>query len=107
MDEPISSGSAYGLTNAERETIINYNNADATANVYSLNQPMRRRILALAEEYPEDVKITRLEDDSIEAEIPKGWVKIRPPRKLTDEQREALVERGRALAEKYLKNKEM
>lgn len=32
---------------------------------------------------------------------PKSWVKIRPPRRLSDEQKAALAERGRNLYEKY------
>lgn len=38
-----------GLTGYERETIINYNNAEDTANVFTLNQSMRRKMLLLAE----------------------------------------------------------
>ena len=34
----------------------------------------------------------------VEVTFPKKWVKIRPPRKLTEEQRVNAVERGRALA---------
>lgn len=92
-----------GLTSLERETIMTYNNAEGEANVYTLNLAMRRKILQLATEYPDEVKILHQAEDMVEATVPKSWVKIRPPRKLTDEQREALVERGRALAEKYVK----
>lgn len=92
-----------GLTSFERETIMTYNNAEGEANVYTLNLSMRRKILQLATEYPDEVKILHQAEDMVEATVPKSWVKIRPPRKLTDEQREALVERGRALAEKYVK----
>lgn len=93
-------GNGSVLSSEERETIINYNNADKTANCYSLNLTMRRRALELAEEYPDDIHIIMLKDDAVEFTFPKSWVKIRPPRKLTDEQREELVRRGRELYEK-------
>lgn len=54
-------------------------------------------IRRLAEKYPNEVHIISQGDSAIEATLPKSWVKIRPPRQLTDEQREALVQRGREL----------
>ena len=42
-----------------------------------------------SEQYPNDVKITYInEDGSIMAEINKKWFKISPPRKVSDKQRE-------------------
>lgn len=102
MDNNFGNVSSTPLTSIERETIITYNNAEDTANVYSLNLPMLRKIRKLAEDYPDDVKILHQADDMIEATVPKSWVKIRPPRKLSDEQREAMAERGRSLYEHAL-----
>lgn len=89
---------------AEKETIINFNNAEQEASYYTLNLNKRAQILQLAEEYPDDVHIIRQSDDMVEATLPKKWIKIRPPRKLTDEEREIMVERGKKLAE-YAKAK--
>ena len=82
----------------EKETIINFNNAEQNASCYTLNTHKRQMLLNLAEEYPDDVKIISKRDDMVEVTFPKKWVKIRPPRKLTEEQRVNAVERGRALA---------
>lgn len=82
----------------EKETIINFNNAEQNASCYTLNIYKRQMLLNLAEEYPDDVKIISKRDDMVEVTFPKKWVKIRPPRKLTEEQRVNAVERGRALA---------
>lgn len=82
----------------EKETIINFNNAEQNASCYTLNTHKRQMLLNLAEEYPDDVKIISKRDDMGEVTFPKKWVKIRPPRKLTEEQRVNAVERGRALA---------
>lgn len=94
-------GGAGNLTSLERETIITYNNAENTANCFTLSLPVRRRLLQLAKEYPEEVHINKQEEDMIDVDVPKSWVKIRPPRRLSDEQRAALAERGRNLYEKY------
>ncbi len=82
----------------EKETVINFNNAEQNASCYTLNTHKRQILLNLAEEYPDDVKIISKRDDMVEVTFPKKWVKIRPPRKLTEEQRVNAVERGRALA---------
>lgn len=82
----------------EKETVINFNNAEQNASCYTLNTHKRQMLLNLAEEYPDDVKIISKRDDMVEVTFPQKWVKIRPPRKLTEEQRVNAVERGRALA---------
>lgn len=82
----------------EKETVINFNNAEQNASCYTLNTHKRQMLLNLVEEYPDDVKIISKRDDMVEVTFPKKWVKIRPPRKLTEEQRVNAVERGRALA---------
>lgn len=82
----------------EKETVINFNNAEQNASCYTLNTHKRQMLLNLAEEYPDDVKIISKRDDMVEVTFPKKWVKIRPPRKLTEEQRVNAVERGKALA---------
>ena len=82
----------------EKETVINFNNAEQNASCYTLNTHKRQMPLNLAEEYPDEVKIISKRDDMVEVTFPKKWVKIRPPRKLTEEQRVNAVERGRALA---------
>lgn len=101
MEEKKETFAGTPLTAMERETIITYNNAENTANCFTLSLPVRRRLLQLAEEYPDEVHINKQEVDMIDVDIPKSWVKIRPPRRLSDEQKAALAERGRNLYEKY------
>lgn len=43
----------------------------------------------------------------MEADIPKKWVKIKPPRKLTEEQYAELVRRGKELAERQRQAKNL
>lgn len=96
----LSRGTAY-----ERETIINFNNAEKTASYYTLNYGKRQMLLQLAEEYPNDVKIVAQRDDMVEATLPKSWIKVRPPRKMTEEARQKMIERGKALAAKNFHKK--
>lgn len=76
----------------ERETIITFNDAEKKASYYTCNK--------------DAVKITRNKDWCVEVDLPKKWVKIKPPRKLTKEQYAELVRRGKELAERQrqLKN---
>lgn len=51
---------------------------------------LKSKILRLAKEHPNEVKvISRNEDGSMFAHIPINYVKISPPRKVSEEQREA------------------
>lgn len=72
-------GGAGNLTSLERETIITYNNAENTANCFTLSLPVRRRLLQLAEEYPDEVHINKQEEDMIDVESPKAGSKSARP----------------------------
>ena len=84
----------------ERETILTFNDAEKRASYYTCNKARMAQLKKLAKEYPDAVKITRDEDWCVEADLPKKWVKVKPPRKLTEEQYAELVRRGRELAER-------
>ena len=73
----------------ERETIITFNDAEKKASYYTCNKARMEQLKELAKEYPDAVKITRDEDWCMEADMPKKWVKIKPPRKLTEEQKQS------------------
>jgi len=86
-----------GLTRYEMETIINFNEEEATASVYTHNKALRHKLEQLAQERPDDCKLFKVshEDQAVEYYIPKSWVKINPTRILSDEQRAALAENAR------------
>jgi len=81
------------LTNYERETIINFNEAEGMASVYTHNKALRRRLEQLAQERPEECKLFKVTrwGEAVEYYIPKSWIKVSPPRKLhiSEEQRAA------------------
>ena len=75
----------------ERETIINFNEGEPTASVYTHNRALRRRLDELARQRPEDCHVDRVGHGGAAADytIPKAWVKIRPPRVATEVQKAA------------------
>ena len=91
------------LTPAERETVITFDEERKQAVGTTFNPRFLNQLEWLAGERPDDVKFVKHivpEDCARSGEylIPKAWVKIRPPRQLTEEQIEELRQRGRALA---------
>lgn len=85
----------YRLSNPEKETIINFNDAEKTAEIYTCNNGWMRRMDALVKERPGEVCKIGSDEVSATYTVPKKWVKIRPPRILTDEQREEMSKRAR------------
>lgn len=55
---------------------------------------LKSKLFRLAEDHPDEVKILKEnEDGSVFAHIPVSYVKISPPRQISDEQKEAASER--------------
>ena len=81
-------------TSIEHETIINFNEAEATASVYTFNRKLQNKLNKLVGANS-DIKIIYQDDECIEYEVPKSWIRVSPPRQVnyTDEQRAAMVER--------------
>lgn len=87
----------------EQETIISYNEGDKAASVYTHNKALRRKLEKLALERPAECRLTATFCDGRAAdyEVPKGWVKISPARRLSEEQRERLRESAAFARHKY------
>lgn len=86
----------------EQETIINFNEADSTASVYTHNRALIRRLDKLAEERPGDCHREKTSHDgkAVDYIIPKAWVKVKPPRIASEAQKAALA-RARETANKH------
>ena len=86
-------------TNYERETIISFNEAESTANIYTHNGALLRKLEKLAQERPEGGRLEKISRFGPAADytIPKTWVKINPTRILSEAQREALEKARLAL----------
>ena len=88
------------LTNYERETIVNYNEAESTASVYTHSRKLQNKLNKLLNERT-DIKVVKGNDDWTQYEVPKNWIKVSPPRQVnyTDEQKAAMAERLAAARE--------
>ena len=79
------------LTKIERETIINFNEAERTASVYTHNEALKERLLALCRTRPEQVRQTDANRwGGLTFELPKKWLKVSPPHVLSPAQRAVL-----------------
>ena len=89
------------ISNYERETIINYNNEDATATVYTYHKALQNKLNKLVGTNP-NISIVRQDDESVTYVVPKKWIKVQPPRQInyTDEQRAEMAARLASYREK-------
>lgn len=78
------------MTKYESETIINYNDEEATAEYYTCNAANVRRMDLLCEEYPDTFQKTRSDAESAVYRFPKRLISIRRPRVYTEEQRQKM-----------------
>jgi len=76
----------------ERETIINFNEAEATAGIYTHNIALRNKLLKLSQTEPE-LRIIRQSEDMLEVDVPKKWIRVSPPKKLSEETRQKMADR--------------
>lgn len=87
------------LTKYEQETIINYNNEEKTASIFTYDKSLIRKLdKRLAE--MSDMKLIRRGEDFAEYSLPKKWIKVAFPRQCSDEQRAEMAERMKAAREK-------
>lgn len=83
------------LTKYEQETIINYNNEEKTASIFTYDKSLIRKLdKRLAE--ASDIKLIRRGEYFAEYSLPKKWIKVSFPRQYSDEQRAEMAERMRA-----------
>lgn len=83
----------YKLTRYEMETVINFNDAEKIAYISSSQKRIKEQLLKLAEEHPDEVKITKHDAYTVFAEVPKFYIRIRPKRYVSEEQKEAAAKR--------------
>lgn len=68
---------------------------------------LKSKLIRLAEEHPDEVKImAENKDGSLYAHIPVKYIKISPPKKVSDEQKEAASERFKQMWENKRERKE-
>lgn len=88
-----------------KETCMEFLDVDPWATFCSSERKWINKILKLQGQYPNDVEIVCLPEDNggvILAHLPKTWMKISPPKKvtLTEEQKALRAERMRQVRQK-------
>nr|WP_325214438.1 hypothetical protein [uncultured Oscillibacter sp.] len=79
------------LTNIEKETVINFNEAERTASVYTHNEALKHQLLELCQTHPAQVCQTAANAwGGLTFELPKKWLRVTPPRVLSPAQRAVL-----------------
>ena len=82
------------MTRLEQETIINFNEAEPTATIYTHNAALIRKLEALADSRPDEAKRERsFPDGGREYIIPKRGMKVNASRILTEEQKANIAAR--------------
>ena len=87
------------ISKIEQETVILFNEAEANASVYTYNGTLKRKLSGLCSTRPEEARQTK--DDGrggLPFEVPKRWVKVNAGPVYTEEQRQAMKERARAIS---------
>lgn len=80
------------LTKYEQETIINYNQEEKTASCFTHDLALIHKLDEFVRN-GEAITVVREGDGWKEYKFPKKCVKVRFPRKLSDEQRQEMAER--------------
>lgn len=77
------------------ENVIEWISGDKKASLGLSQKRWVNRLKKLAEAHPESVDIYENTDGSIFAYVPLSWIKVSPPRQMTDEQKQKAGERMR------------
>lgn len=77
------------LSNYERETIINYNDSEDTAIIYTCNRALQRKLSRYAEEN-KGYKLIKSDEDSQTYECSKKLISCRPPKVISEATRERM-----------------
>jgi hypothetical protein len=71
------------MTKAERETVINFNDDEQVASIATRQKRVKTRFQKLG------VEPTRKQGDYVCYMVPKSWIKISPPKQVSENQRKA------------------
>lgn len=87
------------MTRYEQETIVTYNNEEKTAEIYTCDPIVIRKLDALVEKYPSCYQMIKETEESKTYSCPKKMIAFRKPVVMSDEQKEKASERLRKYRE--------
>lgn len=85
------------------DNVIEFFSEEKTATLSLHSKKYIKRIKKIAEGRSEEVEIIENHDGTICARIPVTWIKISPPRQMSDKQREVLARGTQKLKERRIK----
>ncbi|MBQ8234807.1 MAG: hypothetical protein IJZ36_04425 [Bacilli bacterium] len=77
-----------GLSRWEQETVVNYNNEEKTATVYTADPVVMRKLDKMVDKFPEDYIVIAETSNSKTYKFSKKLIQYRNPIYLTEEQKE-------------------
>ena len=77
-----------GLSRWEQETVVNYNNEEKTATVYTADPVVMRKLDKMVNKFPEDYIVIAETSNSKTYKFSKKLIQYRNPIYLTEEQKE-------------------
>ena len=80
-----------GLSNYEKESVILFNEAEKTADIFTHNPALKKQLSELCVSHPDQVK--QEPENKYGGQmfvIPKKWIRVKPPRVLSPAQKEVL-----------------
>lgn len=87
------------LSLEEKETIILFNEKDKEAEIFTYNRPLIAKLKKLSQERPDEVQFKRDNGDGgLTFIVPKAWLIVKAPRKLTEQQKLELVSRFKGIS---------
>ena len=84
------------LSSIEQETIINYNQGEAEATVFTYDKALIRKLERLREKNPAVELLREEKTGAREYRFPKRWLKVVPPRERSAEEIERRRQQGKA-----------
>ena len=86
----------------EQETVINIqpNQIEERVTVYTSMYTTLVKLWKLKEQHPDDVLVVNDDKYGTEFSVPRNWIKIKPPKQYTEEQRQQMAERMKNIKRK-------
>jgi len=84
----------HKLTNYERETIINFNEAESMASIYTCNKAYIKKLDTYCKKRPDLYRLDEVDLPSKTYIFPKKLLSIRCPKRLTEAQKEQFRKMG-------------
>lgn len=88
-----------------RETVFEHEEGNEKVTITAAEQWSVNLMRKLKEEYPDEVDIYENKDGSIFGHVPYKWMRLVPPRRISEEQRKILRENAKATNAKKLGGK--